>query len=48
MKPPPVQYTDDVARDMVEEFIRGDSIPLKKSLTNLSTSSGPVVEEESV
>ena len=24
MKSPPVQYTDDVAREMVESFIRGD------------------------
>jgi myo-inositol-1-phosphate synthase len=24
MKSPPTQYTDDVARDMVESFIKGD------------------------
>ena len=25
MKSPPVQYADDIARDMVEAFIRGDN-----------------------
>ena len=24
MKSPPIQYTDDVAREMVEDFIKGD------------------------
>ena len=27
MKSPPVQYTDDVAREMVESFIKGDGAP---------------------
>ena len=41
MKSPPVQYTDDVARDMVEDFIRDGNAAQKKS-------SSPVMEEESV
>ena len=37
-----------VERGMVEEFIRGDRVSKKKSSTKLSTSSGSLVEEESI
>lgn len=29
MKSPPIQFTDDEARELVEAFIRGDAVPLK-------------------
>ena len=39
MKSPPVQYTDDVARDMVESFIQGEN-------QGLSVIADPVATEE--
>ena len=29
MKSPPIQFTDDEARELVEAFIRGDAVPIK-------------------
>jgi myo-inositol-1-phosphate synthase len=34
MKSPPIQFTDDEARELVEAFIRGDAVPLKSRRRN--------------
>ena len=34
MKSPPIQFTDDEARELVEAFIRGDAVPIKSRRRN--------------
>jgi len=40
MKSPPIQYTDDEARQLVELFIAGEGHPLKKRRTKVRSPKG--------